>query len=97
MPDEDTTARLEKSERLMNEIEVQANELAARIKRQYPEVKTWVSLETVEGEDAYLWIAAPRAKIDEIMTEAAGMIGELWEAGFYIVPRMKVLDQKDTA
>ena len=78
----------------MTEIEIRANDLATEIQRRYPEVITRVSLETIEDEDAYVWIAAPREKIDEIRTVVAGMIGELWEAGFYIVPRMEILEQK---
>lgn len=79
----------------MNEIETLAADLAERIKRRYPEVETRISLETMEGEDAYVWIAAPRNRIDEIRTAAASMVGKLWEAGYDIVPRMEVLDHQE--
>lgn len=76
----------------MNVFESEANVIAAQIRQLYPDVVTWVSLDTVEGEDAYVWVAAPREKISEVRDAAADLVVEAWEKEMFIVPQVTQMD-----
>lgn len=76
----------------MNAIESRAGIIAAQIRRLYPEVVAWISLDTIEGEDAYIWIATPKEKMSEVMDAAADLVVEAWEKEMFIVPRVTQMD-----
>lgn len=76
-----------------NMIETRANMLAATIQRRFPEAIAWVSLDTIEGEDAYLWIKVPREQVEDVLYAASDLTVEpLIEEGIFIVPRVAPRD-----
>lgn len=76
----------------MNVLESEANVIAAQIRQLYPGVVTWISLDTMEGEDAYIWVAAPGEKISEVRDIAADLVVKAWEKEMFIVPRVTQMD-----
>ena len=74
-------------------VTTRANIIAAQLRRDFPDIVARVSLDTMEGEDAYIWISAPRAKIGVIRDAASDLTVEpLIEEGIFIVPRVAPRD-----
>ncbi|RPJ24201.1 MAG: hypothetical protein EHM35_16585 [Planctomycetaceae bacterium] len=69
-----------------------AQQVAQRVKEDYPQVKTEIDFETIEaGEDAYVWITVDTPDlIDDVRAAACNYAGDFWEAeDIFIVPRMR--------
>jgi hypothetical protein len=83
------------SEKVKREHEIweAAEIIAQRVKKDYPQVKTEIDLDTIErGEDAYVWITvATPDLLDEVRAAACNYAGDFWETeDIFIVPRMRV-------
>jgi hypothetical protein len=69
-----------------------AEQVAQRVRDDYPRVKTEIDLDTVEvGDDAYVWITVDAPDlIDDVRAAACNYAGDFWEADdIFIVPRMR--------
>jgi hypothetical protein len=69
-----------------------AEQVAQRVREDYPQVKTEIDLDTVEvGDDAYVWITVDTPDmIDDVRAVACNYAGDFWEAeDIFIVPRMR--------
>jgi hypothetical protein len=69
-----------------------AEQVAQRVREDYPQVKTEIDLDTIEaGEGAYLWITIDTPDmIDDVRVAAWNYAGDFWEAeDIFIVPRMR--------
>jgi hypothetical protein len=69
-----------------------AEQVAQRVREDYPQVKTEIDLDTVEVEDdAYVWITVDTPDlIDDVRAVACNYAGDFWEAeDIFIVPRMR--------
>ena len=70
-----------------------AEDVARRIKADYPQVKTEIDLETVErGDDAYVWITVDTLDLlEEVQPAACNYAGDFWESEeIFVVPRMRL-------
>ena len=68
-------ARTKRQKEIWNE----ASKIAKEIELSYPGTEVEVSLQTQEGEDAYLWITTSREKVNKIRVLAAELAVRLWE------------------
>lgn len=69
-----------------------AEHVAHLVRRDYPQVKTEIDLDTEEvGDDAYVWITVDTPDlIDEVRAAACNYATDFWEADdIFIVPRMR--------
>jgi hypothetical protein len=69
-----------------------AEQVAQRVREDYPQVKTEIDLDTVEvGDDAYVWITVDTPDmIDDVRAAACNYAGDFWETeDIFIVPRMR--------
>jgi hypothetical protein len=69
-----------------------AEQVAHRVRDDYPQVKTEIDFDTIEaGEDAYLWITVDTPDlIDDVRAVAGNYAGDFGEAeDIFIVPRMR--------
>ena len=74
-------------------IRQEAQKIARQLARLWPELITHVSLNTQEGEDAYLWIQAPVDLTSEVIVEASNLGVDLYnQKGIYVTPRMQTLE-----
>ena len=64
--------------------------LAAAVTAEYPDVRVEIDLESVEGEDAFLWIRVPRGARPVGLAELVGELTRRHNAagGYWIVPRI---------
>lgn len=70
----------------------EAEKICRQLEAQWPGISTEVSLDTQEGEDAYIWVKVPAEQVDAVRVAASGLTAELWgEKGIYIVPRMHII------
>ena len=68
----------------------EAEKICRQLEDRWPGIITSVSLDTQEGEDAYIWIRAPANVEDEVTMEAAGLTAGLYESkGLYVLPRLE--------
>lgn len=75
-----------------NKIRRAAEQVAQRVREDYPQVKTEIDLDTVEvGDDAYVWITVDTPElIDDVRAAACNYAGDFWETeDIFIVPRMR--------
>ena len=71
------------------QVQREAGKIARELERSWPQIHTRVSLDTQEGEDAYIWITAPTDLEDDIRTEATALTVDLYDTeSIYVVPRL---------
>ena len=68
----------------------EALKLAEEIEKECDGVETEVSLDTMEGEDAYIWVHVTPDKLDRARVVASGITAQSDAKGFLVVPRMKI-------
>ena len=70
---------------------LEARKMAMHLEKIWPDISTITSLDTQEGEDAYMWITADEEIHDAVLDEAVGLTVDLYnEKAIYIVPRFHI-------
>lgn len=67
-----------------------AMRMARNIEAEYPDLRVIVDMETVDGEDAYVWIEVPRGSRPSGLSEYIDRVSRLYgrRTGYWIVPRI---------
>ena len=73
-----------------DQIYEEASKLAREIEKKCAGVETEVSLDTQEGEDAYIWVTATPEILDSVRVVACNITARSITKGFYILPRMDI-------
>jgi hypothetical protein len=69
---------------------LEARQFAKHLEAQWPDIFTEPSLDTREGEDAYVWVTASEEARDAIRDEAVALTVDLYEEkAMYIVVRFR--------
>lgn len=73
-----------------DQIYEEASKLAGEIDKKCAGVETEVSLDTQEGEDAYIWVSATPEMLDSVRVVACNITARSLAKGFFILPRMNI-------
>ncbi len=67
-----------------------AMRMARTIGAEYPELRVTIDMETVDGEDAYVWVEVPRGSRPGGLAEYIDQVSRLYgrRTGYWIVPRI---------
>ena len=67
-----------------------ARKIAKHLEARWPDIFTEPSLDTREGEDAYVWVTADKEILDDVLNEAVALTVDLYEEkAMYIVVRFR--------